>query len=183
MTRRIWVGLVMIGLAACSGVDKRTDYDPGADFSTYHTYEWVTDELMVQPPEGADPRVSALVQQRIRDAIDQSLARKGFRQEQSGDFAVGFTVGLRDRERVSNWGPYGSSYRPYGSYDPYRGPYGARTTVTSYTQGTLAIDMFDVQTRRPIWHGRATKIVQDSDDRPEVIQEIVDSVLADFPPQ
>ena len=87
MTRWIWIGLVMIGLAACSGVDKQTDYDPGVDFSTYQTYEWVTDELMVQAAGGSRstgerPRPAAHSRRHRQIAGQQRLSKgtvRGFR--------------------------------------------------------------------------------------------------------
>ncbi len=208
MVPRLLIGLVVIGLAACESTSTRSTYDPGADFSGYRTYTWVTDELMVQPREATDPTVSPLVQQRIHDAIDRALQAKGFVEDKtSPDFGVAFTVGLRDKVRVDHWGPYGGFYRPYGVYGG-AGRYGggsgvgigvggggvgfgvggggvgySRSTATNYTEGTLAIDVFDAQTQKPVWNGRATKIVDESDDRPEEIQETVNSALADFPPE
>ncbi len=180
--RWLWIGLVAVGLAACSSASTRSDHDPAADFSGYRTYAWVTDELMVQPRVATDPNVSALVQQRIHDAIDRALAAKGFVEDPaSPDFGVAFTVGLRDRVRVDHWGTYGGFYRPYGRYGGVGTRYGP-PIATNYTEGTLAIDIFDSQTRRPVWNGTATKIVNESDDQPDEIQRIVNAVLADFPP-
>lgn len=207
MTRLIWICLMVVGLAACTGATTRTDHDPSADFSGYRTYTWVTEDLMVQPRAPTDPTVSPLVQQRIHDAIDNALRAKGFVEDKaSPDFGVAFTVGLRDRVRVDHWGRYGGYYRPYGAYGGagrYRGGTGvgvgvgsggvgvgvgsgvgySRSRASNYTEGTLAIDVFDAQTQKPVWNGTATKIVSESDDQPEEIQQIVNSVLADFPPE
>jgi hypothetical protein len=178
----MWICLMVAGLAACESVSTRSDHDPAADFSGYRTYAWVTEELMVQPRASTDPSVSPLVQQRIHDAIDRALGAKGFVEDPaSPDFVVAFTVGLRDRVRVDHWGPYGGFYRPYGRYGGVGMGYN-RSTATNYTEGTLAIDVFDGQTRRAVWNGSATKIVDERDDRPEEIQKIVNSILADFPP-
>lgn len=180
--RLIWISLIVVGLAACSNVSTRSDHDPAADFSNYLTYAWVTEDLMVQPRAPTDPTISPLVQQRIHDAIDRALAAKGFKEvEESPDFVVAFTVGLRDRVRVDHWGAYGGFYRPYGRYGGVGARYGP-PVATNYTEGTLAIDVFDGQTRRAVWNGIATKIVDERDRQPEEIQQIVDSVLADFPP-
>lgn len=185
MTRWIWMGVVLVMVAACTAATTRTDHDPAADFSGYRTYTWVTDELMVQPRAATDPIVSPLVQQRIHDAIDQALQAKGFVEDENApDFGVAFTVGLRDKVRVDHWGSYGGFYRPYGRYGRYGG-LGARydrPVAQNYTEGTLAIDVFDGETRRAVWNGSATKIVSESDERPAQIQEIVDAILADFPP-
>ena len=185
MTRWIWIGLVVVGLAACESVSTRSDHDPAADFSGYRAYAWVAEELMAPPRPGGASGVSPLVWQRIHDAIDRALVAKGFVPDQeAADFVVAYSVGLRDRARVDRRGPLGGAYRPYGPYGRY-GAYGGDyrgTTIINYTEGTLAIDVFDSRTQRPVWNGTATKIVDEGDGRPEVIQRIVNSVLADFPP-
>jgi hypothetical protein len=57
--------------------------------------------------------------------------------------------------------------------------------VRQYQKGMLAVDIFDVADRRPMWHGVATKSISDS-DRKEMdvtINAAVTAVLAGFPPQ
>jgi hypothetical protein len=58
------------------------------------------------------------------------------------------------------------------------------TRVRQYTEGMLAVDIFDVEERRPVWHGVATKRISDADrdDAEVTIKAAVDSVLAGFPP-
>jgi hypothetical protein len=71
-------------------------------------------------------------------------------------------------------------YGPYGhfGYDPFF----AHTTVSIVTVATLAIDMFDAETKQPIWHGHATRVVGRDDIHPTDIQRMVDAILAEFPP-
>jgi len=56
--------------------------------------------------------------------------------------------------------------------------------VRDYTEGQLAIDLFDVKTHAPVWHGRATMTITESDrDTPaETLNEIVAEVFAEYPP-
>ena len=55
----------------------------------------------------------------------------------------------------------------------------------AYTQGALAIDVFDAGERQPVWHGVAGKTISDEDreDMTAVINAVVASILADFPPK
>jgi hypothetical protein len=48
----------------------------------------------------------------------------------------------------------------------------------------LAIDVFDVASRRPVWHGVATKTIHESDreDAGGTIKAAVDAILEGFPP-
>ena len=56
--------------------------------------------------------------------------------------------------------------------------------VPQYREGTLAIDVFDGRTHRPVWHGGAQKELtrKDLEQCAEPINEAVSSVLAKFPP-
>ena len=56
--------------------------------------------------------------------------------------------------------------------------------MREYTEGMLAVDVFDVEERRPVWHGVATKRISES-DRDEIeatVKAAVDAILAGFPP-
>ncbi|NCF15211.1 MAG: DUF4136 domain-containing protein, partial [Gammaproteobacteria bacterium] len=54
-----------------------------------------------------------------------------------------------------------------------------------YDKGMLAMDVFDVEERRPVWHGVATKSIKESDikDLDGTIQAAVDAILEGFPPE
>ena len=54
--------------------------------------------------------------------------------------------------------------------------------ATSYTEGTLAIDVFDGKTHVAVWHGWATRRIGDSTDRAKLVDEVVGAILAKFPP-
>jgi hypothetical protein len=57
--------------------------------------------------------------------------------------------------------------------------------VRQYDKGMLAMDVFDVKERRPVWHGVATKSISEQDihDIDGTIQAAVDAILEGFPPQ
>jgi len=48
----------------------------------------------------------------------------------------------------------------------------------------LAIDIFDVDEHRPVWHGVATKTIYDSDREKltETVNAAVNSIMVGFPP-
>ncbi len=54
-----------------------------------------------------------------------------------------------------------------------------------YTEGMLAVDVFDNESRQPVWHGWARKRItgRDIEDPEASIDEAVEAILADFPPQ
>jgi hypothetical protein len=160
-------------LSACTtGPEVKSDAAPGANFGAYKSYEWIYQA----PPQGMNP----VMYERIRAAIDSSLISKGYQQGKPGDIAVVFTVGARDKVRVTDWGPY--PYYGYG-YGRWGGAWaGPSTTVDQYTEGTLAVDVYDVKTKQPVWHGVATDRINDNGADVTQVNTAVSAVMAQFPP-
>jgi len=128
-----------------------------------------------------------LLQPRILSAVETALTAKGYRKvsrAESPDFVLAFTIGSREEIRVDS---YPSTYYGGGHYrwgGRYHG-YGTETRVRQYTKGMLAMDIFDVAERRPVWHGVAEKSISEADreDAEGTIKAAVDAILAGFPPQ
>ena len=163
-----------------------TRADPAADFSTYERYAWADGGdagARAAGPVGATGRV---VERRIRDAIDARLAEQGFTRGEPADFVVAFTVGTRtgidaaDRSPMGTLAPPGYGLRPGGDRDAFDG---VGVTDRPFTEGTLAIDVFDAETGRLVWSGQGVKEVTSRDAEPAALRAIVDSVLSGFPPQ
>jgi Domain of unknown function (DUF4136) len=169
-------------VAGCAAtLQARSDHDASQNFSHYHTFAWMADEPMVGPP-GEVNRVSPLNRRRIVDAIETELRAKGFQQtpdRAAADFVVAYTVGARDRIDAQSYpAPYSGMWH-WGW--PY---YGRDVDVRTYTEGTLAIDVFDGTTHQPVWHGWASKRVTAHDVKhaAEQIPPAVAAILKDFPP-
>jgi len=170
--------LLVIGLAlaACAATPTvRFDRDPTADLSRYRTYSWA---YQAMPPGG-----NQLVLNRVKSSIDRQLAARGYTETASGDFAIGFTLGARDKVEVSNMGAYQGFYPGYGfgyrrgwafAYDPVQ--------VRNIREGMLAIDIYDAASKRPVWHGLATQEVGRDGASDKVIDGAVAALLANFAP-
>lgn len=158
-------------IAACTTTPKvQYDADPSANFSTYRTYSWAYQTL----PSGANP----LISQRIVSAVDNALAAKGYTKSGAGDFAIGFTVGSRDRVEVNQLGGWGPYYRPWGGW----GGYGGSVDVRNVTDGTLTLDVYDVKSKAAVWHGTATAEITSKSASEAYLTSTVQAVLANFPP-
>ena len=186
----ILLAALAVGCAASPAVF--TDHDSSQDFASYKSFAWISDSPMVV---SGDRGPSPLVSERLRAAIVGTLQKKGYRfVDAAGDaeFVVSFTVGARDRieirerEVVDYYGPHWRwGYDYFGVAYPRGFP---RTEVTSrqYTEGSLAIDVFDSERKSPVWHGSASKRLSRDQLRresAEVIDEAVATILAGFPPQ
>jgi hypothetical protein len=180
-------------LGACSGNRPIVDYDPEASFAAYRSYAFISEHPMVRAPDS--PPGSPLLEARLMRVTDEVLQSRGYRKlddPEAADFTIAFTVGAREKINVSS---YPEPYRPYyggwgwgASY--YRG-YGAvgvgmstSTSVDQYTEGTLAVDVFDVAAHKPVWHGVATKRITDKMRRnpDEAVNEVLGEILSEFPP-
>lgn len=183
------IALLTVTLAGCASTFKAThDHDPAQDFSAYKTYFWIAEHPM---KVGATTRMpNPLLEPRIMSAVEIALGAKGYTKAgsaKSADFVLSFTVGSREEIKVDT---YPSMSVGYGSRSRWGGAYygsyygGTETTVRQYTQGMLAIDIFDVTDHQPVWHGVASKSINNSDreNQAATIKAAVDAVLAGFPP-
>jgi hypothetical protein len=180
--------LTALALGACaSGFQATYDHDPTHDFSGHKNWAWISDHPMTV---GATSRIpNPLLEPRIMAAVEDNLAAKGFNkvdEPESADFVIAFTVGSREEIKVDT---YPSMYAGYGYPRGWGGAYygmgyGTETTVRQYQKGMLAVDIFDVAERRPMWHGVATKSITESDRKKmdETVNAAVTAVLAGFPP-
>jgi hypothetical protein len=180
--RNLVVALVSLLIAACESISARSDYDHSFDFTGYHTFSWISEKPMIV----ASPEVSPLAQGRIQKAITQTLATKGIRyvpDPANADFVIAFTVGSRQQVSVSSASAY--PY-PIGYVGPHGwgSPYYQDIDVREYTQGRLAVDVFDVKLKQPVWTGIATKNITGSDQAnpKELVEKAVAEILKDFPP-
>lgn len=160
MHRRLFgLGLIVLTLGACETAPSiSSDTAPGTNFAAYRTYEWVE----IAPGPGMNP-VSL---ERMRQGIERAMAAKGYTAARPGDLTLIMTVGGKERVDVHSWGRFGQNV------DTYR-----------YTEGRLALDVFDTRTTRPVWHGEATQIVDPGRTDAAAIDAAVAGVMAQFPPR
>ncbi len=179
-TERLAWTLLGIGaaflLASCTTTPKiASDYDRSANFATYHTFT-----LMQREHRGLSNSLMAI---RAEEDITQELQRRGSAlatDPRSADLTVDFTLDSQTRTEIKS---YPETYPGPGLLaGAYRG---SNIEVRrQYREGTLAIDVFDGHTQRPVWHGWAQKELtrKDLEQPAEPISKAVRSVLAKFPP-
>jgi hypothetical protein len=177
----VLVSMMLLATATgCQTFNTTTDYDSSFNFANYHTFSWVSKSPLISK----SAEVSPLAEGRIMNAVKADLTQKGFRfvdDPAKADFVVAFTLGSRQQVRVTS-NPYAASYG-YGAYTWGR-PYYQDIDVREFTQGRLAIDIFDVRIKEPVWHGHATKSISSSDQKnaEDVINKAVAAILKPFPP-
>ncbi len=188
--RLVCSALWLVIVTGCASTfDASYDHDSANDFDKYQSFAWISKNPM-KVGKGVD-MPNPLLEPRIMSALENALVAKGYRYEKrpkDADFVVSFTVGSREEIKVDSYptmsAGYGVAYpRHWGWGGMY---YGAvtETRVRQYTEGMLAVDVFDVAERRPVWHGVASKKISES-DRENVdatVKAAVDAILAGFPP-
>ena len=181
------------GVAGCaSNFEATFDHDASNDFTRYKTFAWVSEHPMKVGNVKRKP--DPLLEQEIMVTIESGLGSKGYRlisDLDAADFALALTLGSREEISASSYPTMTVGYSGLGYPTHWGGwgsPYYGMSTapiVRQYDKGMLAMDVFDVKERRPVWHGVATKSISEADihDIDGTIQAAVDAILEGFPPQ
>ena len=164
---RIAVILLFIAsLAGCSSGGKlRSDYDRGADFGSYQTWNFIEDA----GPDYAG--YESLFTQYMLEAITIEMDNRGYTRSDNPDLLVNFNAYVQDKTKVTTT----SAPPPMGGYYGYRGGYygawggygyGTQTHVSQYTEGTFNIDIIDAKQHQLVWEavgvGRITDKVRNN---------------------
>ena len=122
-----------------------TDYARDVDFGRYKTFMWIKE------PKVGDP----LLKQRIVDDINQQLAARGYRLVTEGaDLGVTAHLATQTEKTLNTFcDGFGGGWRWGGGFGS------ATTTVDTYQEGTLVVDLFDTATKQAIWRGTAQQTV------------------------
>ena len=185
---RLLSALAALALASgCSGIKVNSDFDPDIDFSGLRSYRWISQEPAV---EGADPQTdNSLLDRRIRRAVDDTMATKGYVGVADGDageadFLVSYHIGVQQKLDVETIHTgYGYGYGRRGWYGGYGGP--TTTRVDQYEEGTLLLDFVSPSDRQLIWRGSAQSRLRDiktPEKREARVREVVGKILERFPP-
>ena len=176
----LFLGAVLTG---CATIKTGAHQDESASFRTYQTFAWIADNPLILG-DGEATAVSPLSQKKITGAIESELRAKGFRystDRDQADFVLSYTVGTREKLEARS---YPSGYRGSWGWHMY-GLYYYTTEVDhrTYTEGTLGIDIFDGNSKQPVWHGWASKTILASDrENPSpAIREAVAGIFTHFP--
>jgi hypothetical protein len=164
---------VSLILAGCSsGLQVRSDVDPEADFSRYHSYNYFD-------PMGIEGGYnSPIFGELFREAISRELDSRGYRQAAQPELLVNVTIRADDRVKMKSYSaPYmsGAYYnRPGGAY--YGSGLGVGVSVgqraTKVTEASAFIDLVDVTKQRIVWQGVAVVDVND-----KVAQQLRNSIF------
>ena len=108
----------------------------------------------------------------FRDAITREMELRGYTLSDSPDLLMNVSARMDDKTKVTTYNdPMYGGYYGYraGFYDPWYGyGYGTQTHVSQYTEGTVNIDMVDINQKRMVWEGVAVGRVDGDKSNDEV---------------
>lgn len=167
------LALAACGLAPAGPTKIRVDAEalPWASMSGYRTYRWW--QPPVEPGRGYSER-EALLDWRVREAVDRELAARGYRQDTVGkpEFVVRYNVRLSEQST--------SSFSDYLAYRAEGGSKDMGEAFMGYEQGTLTIEIVDVASRRVAWRAKATAVIEKNPNG-ALIAPAVAQMFARFP--
>jgi len=177
---RVALVALLLALVACASARVSQDYDSATDFAVYRSYDWFPGE---RPASGNVHLDSPLVDQRVRNAVDRTLAARGYAklEDEPADFQVNFYFSVETKLTSS-----GMDYR-VGTYGRHGGvSVGGGDRLREVDEATLVIDILDARSGDLVWRGtrsRRLKIGDTPEETTRIIDETVEAILSQFPPQ
>jgi hypothetical protein len=114
---------------------------------------------------------NSIANRAIRQQIVKKFQERGYTlDERNADFGVAFYATARERMDVTTW-DYGYPFYPRWPRYPGRMP-----TVTTYTEGSVVVDVVKSDTRELLWRGEAKAEL--SDDPAENVQQLAKAAAA-----
>ena len=188
LIKKTFAAILLIAVASCSTTyEAKVNFDKNSkiDTSAYKTFSWLNTGKIMAPPEDFNP----VMKVRVDEAVENAFIAKGYQlieDAEKADFAISYTVGNRDKIQVSNYpSTYNSGFgwgRGYYGGGMYGIHMNTETRVRQYTEGKLAIDIYDVKSHQPAWHGWAVKRITSGDKEApsSAIKDVVHKVIAQF---
>jgi hypothetical protein len=142
------------------------DYDRLANFSAYHTYQWMDMKSTKAPDQ--------LTDQNIKRAVDEQLARKGLlRVDRGGNLQATYHVEV-DHEK---------HYTAFGARPRWTGL--GQVNTSTIDVGQLTVELFDPARSQLVWRGDAEKtldIKKDPDKNYRNLEKAMAKLFKNYPP-
>lgn len=159
----------------------RVDFDHDASFSGYKTYSWAPEP---DTPGAETGFPNQLMRERIASFVEEALAARQLRRVASGgDLQVRYRVAVQQEPVYTT---FGDGFGPGWGWDWGWGwgPGISTTTVQTFYDGTVIIDLVDVKRNKLVFQGSST---QDISSKPEKntkrFCKAVDEIFEKYPPR
>lgn len=160
----------------------RVDFDHATHFSSYKTYSWVAG-----PGNESANAVfpNRLMEQRIVSFVDAALACRGLKRVATGgDLQVSYHMIVTEQPQFVTFtdGP-GPGWGWGWGWSGWGGGY-STTTVQTFYEGTLVVDIADAKRNKLVFQGTSTQAVSSrANKNTEKLAKAVNKIMASYPPQ
>lgn len=191
-------------IACAYGQDVHYNYDRGANFQSYRTYQWVDlrrgpggpskadvpvglPSLPIGPPPITGSTVSddQLLDQDIKRAVDAQLGEKGLTKvDKGGDLLVGYQAAVHEEKSINLWGSGGGGW--WGGGPGWSGFDSVQGQTSTLPIGTLVVGLYDPARKQLIWRGDVSKTVdlkKDPNKNYNNLQKAMVKLFKNYPPQ
>ena len=167
------VAVALLTVGCGYGIKASTDFDKRVRFANYDSF------FIVKGNSSGNP----LMDQRAQADVRSALMRKGWIEVPEGKGQTAVVVHATTTTKHT----YAALYEGWGGWnwprDWGQGGGGLTPFVNDYKAGTLVVDIFDSQTKQPMWHGTATDALSDNAQaNADATKQAVDKMFHTFPP-
>lgn len=168
-----FISAILLMIAPAYAQDIHYNYDRGANFAAYKTYQWVD----LPGSGGAVP--DQLIDQVIKRAVDEQLAQKGLvKVEKDGDLRIAYEAVVDPGRSIAFVGTESLAWG-WGNAMVQ----GETSTISI---GMVWIDLYDPARKRLVWRGDASRTIDLKKD-PHKNHKSVDKSMAklfkNYPPE
>ena len=159
--------VLVIIFSGCTGIRVSTDFDRKADFAKYKTFNFSKEVDKVS--------LNDLNRRRLKEAISHEMEAKGYQLSTTPDLLVNaFVKGQAKYSANANTNSF-MYMRGFGNSNTY-------VDVNKSIEGTLFVDLIDVNRKIMVWEGIAEGLVNPrTDTREDKLNSIVQMIFKDFP--
>jgi hypothetical protein len=172
--------LVLLVMSGCGTVQVNTALDPAIDFRNYRTFNFK------EPLLGSNPAyMSQVNQERVRNAIQQQLENRDLILAGQPDLLVSFYLEVTRtnfalEHPTAEGGSIGATMANYFGFYYKAGQSLNQQDNIPYHQGTLIIDLVDIQKNRVVWQGIVTDVLYPDQPDEQIQRRIRAAVRSAF---
>lgn len=185
------IPIALLLISSCASFNVTNNWDKNVNFKKFKTfslYPW---------DKHNDKVINDYDKQTILNSIKREMERRGYTHvKRNGDLIVSTFVVLENKTSYQaytnhyggyagyggGWGYYGSPWAYGYGWGP--GYYGGTTTITKvkYLEGTLIIDIFELESKQLIWQGIGTgEVTEDPAVRDRKLPKRISHIFRRYP--
>lgn len=177
MVRQLLLALLLVGLVptAHAGIKADWQYDGKTEFSQWVTWAWGPSQ---EYPQGHPLHEGSPLDQELRSAVEEMLAKQGLRLADEGeepDFRLVYRTLLTEEGRQPNPGPSHVTDASWPTVGSVRGH--------SLVKGTLLFEIVVPGRDLVVWNGWADDVARRPEELEKKATKAVKKIFKGFPPR